>query len=257
MMVLRMDRKSAEISIVCCVSRPDVFQDCLVRSLEQDGTIARMEIIPVDNTGNRYSAPEALNLGLDQASARIVVCCHQDVRMPEGWLDRFLRQIELIEKTDSRWGGVGVMGIRHNGAFAGHVKDPHTDRPFGRLPEKVLALDEVCLAVRRDGGLRFDEGLGGFHFYGADLCLQARLGGMQCYAVDAPLEHLSGGRCDESFYQAADRLRRKWRSVPHAPLVIETTCGVFPLRDGVRAFLLTRLVKLRRKFWWRLQRRGR
>ncbi len=246
-----------EISIVCCVSRPDVFQDCLVRSLEQGGAIGRMEIIRIDNTGNRHSAPEALNLGLDQATARIVVCCHQDVRMPEGWLDRFLGQIERIERTDSRWGVAGVMGVRPNGAFAGHVKDPHTDRPFGRLPRRVQALDEVFLAIRRESGLRFDEGLGGFHFYGADLCLKARMEGMWSYAVDAPLEHLSGGRCDDSFFQAADRLRGKWRGVPGSPSVIETTCGVFPLREGVRAFLLTCLVKLRRKLWWRLQRRGR
>lgn len=246
-----------EISIVCCVSRPEMFQDCLIRSLEQGGAIERTEIIRIDNAGNRYSAPEALNLGLDQATARIVVCCHQDVRVFEGWLDQLLSQIEVVERTDSRWGVIGVMGVRSNGAFAGHVKDPHTDRPFGRLPEKVEVLDEVCLAIRRESGLRFDEGLGGFHFYGADLCLQARSEGMASYAVDAPLEHLSGGRCDESFYQAANRLRGKWRGVPRVPWVIETTCGVFPIRDGIWVSLLTRLIKLRRKFWGRFQRRVR
>ena len=133
-MLSRMDRQSVEISIVCCISRPDVFQDCLVRSLEQGGAIGRMEIIRMDNTGNRTGRrPEP---GIGSGLARIVVCCHQDVRMPDGWLDRFLSQIELIERTDSRWGVAGVMGVRPNGAFAGHIKDPHTDRPFGRLPRK-------------------------------------------------------------------------------------------------------------------------
>ena len=250
-----MNGDSVELSLVCCVSRPDVFQDCLISSLERERAMGRMEVIPIDNRDNRYSAPQALNLGLDQARAPIILCCHQDVRMPEGWMERFLNQIERIESADPRWGVAGLMGVGSDGAFAGHVKDPHTDRPFGRLPRKVQALDEVCLAIRKDSGLRFDEGLGGFHFYGADLCLQARMEGMACYAVDAPVEHLSGGRCDESFYQAAHRLRGKWHGVPGAPSVIETTCGVFPIREGVRASLLARFLRVRRKFWRRLQRR--
>jgi hypothetical protein len=244
-----------ELSLVCCVNRWEVFEDCVARSLERERAIGRIEIIPVDNKANGYSAPQALNRGLDQAQAPVVVCCHQDVRMPEGWLDRFLGQVAALERTDPQWGVAGVMGVAFSGAFAGHVKDPHTQRPFGRLPREVQSLDEVFLALRRDSGLRFDEELGGFHFYGADLCLQARARDLRCYAVDAPVEHLSGGRCDESFFQAAQRLRAKWHTIPRVPGVIETTCGVFPLGEGARTSLLTPLVKLRRKFWGRLQRR--
>ncbi len=246
-----------ELSLVCCVNRRDVFEDCLVRSLERGGVLSRIEIICIDNSANCYSAPQALNRGLNQARAGLVACCHQDVRMGDGWLDRFLGQIALIGRTDPHWGVAGLMGVRFGGAFAGHVKDPHTNRPFGRLPGRVQSLDELFLALRPDSGLRFDEDLGGFHLYGADLCLQARMQGLRCYAVDAPVEHLSGGRCDESFYQAARRLRAKWRAVRGAPWAIETTCGIFPLRvdEGAGASLLTRLIRMRRGLWRRLQAR--
>jgi len=245
-----------ELSLVCCVNRREVFEDCVIRSLERRGAIRRIEILCIDNCTNRWSVPQALNLGLDRAQAPVIVFCHQDVWMPEGWLDRSLSQMALIERTDPRWGVAGVMGVGFDGAFAGHVKDPHTNRPFGRLPRKVQSLDEVCLMIRRTSGLRFDENLGGYHFYGADLCLQARMKGMECYAVDAPVGHLSGGRCDESFCEMARRFCAKWHTVPLAPSVVETTCGVFPVGEGVKVFLLTQLLRLRRKLWRRLQRRG-
>ena len=194
-----------------------------------------------------------MNLGIEKSRAPLVVCCHQDVRLPDGWLDRFLGQIARVEDRDRQWGVAGVMGVGFNGAFAGHIRDPHTSRPFGRLPRKVQSLDEVCLAIRRDGGLRFDEGLGGFHLYGADLCLQAGMKGMSCYALDACLEHLSGGKLDESFYRMADRLCAKWRVAPGAPSLIETTCGVFQIGSGIHASILSWGTRLRRKCWRRLQ----
>lgn len=250
-----MARPSPELSLICCVNRWDVFENCVLRSLDRGGALGRVEVIPIENTANQYSAPQALNRGLDQARAPVAVCCHQDVRLPGGWLDRFLGQVAAVERIDPRWGVTGVMGVAFGGAFAGHVRDPHTQRPFGRLPQEVQSLDEVFLSLRRDGSLRFDEALGGFHFYGADLCLQARTQGLRCYAVDAPVEHLSAGQSDELFYEVAERLRKKWLTIAHSPRVIETTCGVFPLRAGVPASWLTWLLTRRRTFWRRWQKR--
>ena len=215
-----MESQSPQLSLVCCVNRHDVFNDCLMASLPRAGMTGRAEVIPIDNRSNQYSVPQALNRGIEKSRAPLVVCCHQDVRLPDGWLDRFFGQIARVEDRDRQWGVAGVMGVGFNGAFAGHIRDPHTSRPFGRLPRKVQSLDEVCLAIRRDGGLRFDEGLGGFHLYGADLRLQAGMKGMSCYVLDACLEHLSGGKLDESFYRMADRLCAKWRMRPE-PSVIE------------------------------------
>lgn len=252
-----MDGQALEISLVCCVNRHDVFEGCLVESLSRAGMTERAEIIPIDNRSNQYSVPQALNVGIEKSRAPIVVCCHQDVRMPDGWLDRFLTQIALVEAKDRQWGVAGVMGIRVNGAFAGHIQDPHTSRSFGRLPQRVQSLDEVCLAIRRDSELRFDERLGGFHLYGADLCLQARMKGMHCYALDASVEHLSRGTLDESFYEMADRLCAKWRVIPGVPPVVETTCGVFQVAGGMGASILTSWARFRRKCWRRWQGRCR
>jgi hypothetical protein len=247
----------SQVSVVCCVNRFDVFEDCVLGSLPRAGMAGRVEVISIDNTSNRYSAPQALNLGIDKAQTPIVVCCHQDVRLPDGWLDRFISQIARVEEFDKQWGVAGVMGVGFSGAFAGHIVDPHTNRPFGKLPKAVQSLDEVLLVVRQENRLRFDEDLGGFHFYGADLCLQARMRGIRCYALDTPVEHLSGGVASDSFYEMADRLCAKWRAVPGAPWVVETTCGVFGIRQGMGGTLATSFVQVRRKCWRRLQGRAR
>ena len=47
--------------------------------------------------------------------------------------------------------------------------------------------------------------LSGFHFYGADLCLNAEKIGHTCYVIDYPVLHESVGRLNEDFYLARDR----------------------------------------------------
>jgi len=65
--------------------------------------------------------------------------------------------------------------------------------------------------ARRDLDLRFDEGLGGFHFYGIDLCLQALAGGRTNWALDCCLTHLGTGAKDAAYYTLKRELERKWR----------------------------------------------
>jgi hypothetical protein len=69
------------------------------------------------------------------------------------------------------------------------------------LPHKVLALDEVLIAVRKSSG---------FHCYGADLCFEADRRGLKTVAIDAPLVHLSTGKLDENYERASVWLMATW-----------------------------------------------
>ncbi len=60
------------------------------------------------------------------------------------------------------------------------------------LPASAETLDELVLVLPRGTPLRLDPALG-FHFYGADLCLQARELGLAAVAVDALCRHNSKG----------------------------------------------------------------
>jgi hypothetical protein len=193
------------LSFVSCVSRRAQYDECVAGSLPPG-----VELLPVDNANNERSAAAALNFGWAQARAPVIVLCHQDVVFPRGWVDRLHAQLEDVSRRSPNWAVAGVFGRRAR-QFLGHVDDRYGVRCLGELPTPVETLDECCIVVRRELPLRFDEGLGGYHLYGVDLCLQALEAGLDNWALDCPVKHLGAGTKDETYYQIRRALERKWR----------------------------------------------
>lgn len=245
-----------QISFISCVNDFDIYKACVTASVPNQHENVATELIPIDNTSSNLSAAAALNQGLNDAKGDIVVFCHQDVKFSKNWLDKLTKQISIVESKEKNWGILGSYGVDVKGRFVGNVVDPHNSPPSRKLPVQVQSLDEHCLIIRKNSRLCFDEELGGFHFYGADICLQARQKGMKCYAIDACVEHLSGGKEDANFYLMAEKFCRKWKNIPTAPDIIETTCGVFKIKKGIISNLMYLLVVLRRKICRRFQRRN-
>ncbi|MBN2454965.1 MAG: glycosyltransferase [Sedimentisphaerales bacterium] len=235
------------VSIVTCVNDNDKYESCARESLAESCQNESAELIAVDNTGNLLSAPRALNDGLKRARANIVVCCHQDVIFPPNWVENLLEQITVIEQTQKNWGVLGTFGVAENGMFAGHIIDVHGHFWCEPLPAEVQSLDEHCLIMRKDSGLNFDENLGGFHLYGADLCLEALSKGMSNFAIDAPVKHLSGGKVDADFFETADRLYKKWKQLNTPLPVIQTTCKMIRLQSGLKGLISYRIARIKRK----------
>lgn len=151
----------------------------------------------------------------------IVVYVHQDVSLPAGWADRLLAQWGEAER---RYGPVGVAGVygvkttspdpRVRDVRAGHLLDRgRILRELTGLPFEVDALDECVLAVDASAGLRIDPALG-WHFYGADLCLQAQARGLRAVAVDAYCEHWSAqsrhGFLPAGYAESREAFRIMW-----------------------------------------------
>jgi len=224
------------ISVVCVYNNESLLRDYLVKSLHEQ-TVDH-ELIALDNTKGRFtSAAAALNLGATRAKGKYIIFVHQDVTFPPTWLSSILDQIAIVDKVNAQWGVLGLMGVTAKGSWAGHIIDRYGHLHLPPLPCEVQSLDEVCLVVRKDSSLFFDEQLGGFHFYAADLCLQAATRHLPNFAIDACVHHLGRGTRDAAFWNAADALCNKWRHRQCPVAVIETTCGVFRLRPGFRAWL--------------------
>jgi glycosyltransferase involved in cell wall biosynthesis len=237
-----------KIGVVSCVNDFDKYNCCVGNSFQQEQRDGTVELIPIDNTSNTLSAPEALNQGLKKATGEIVVFCHQDVKFPQGWIEKLLEQIVIVERTHKNWGVLGTFGIAKNGSPAGHIIDYCGHFHCLPLPSEVQSLDEHCLIIRKDSGLRFDEQLGGFHLYGADICLQAMSNGLTNYAIDACVKHMSpGGKVDDAFNKVEDKLYLKWKQRNSPLTVIETTCGMCRLQGGVKGVLAYRIARFKRK----------
>lgn len=203
-------------SIVTCVSNADIYERCLLQSIRRTRKHHDIEIIPIINNDNRYSASVALNLGIDTAKSDNIIFVHQDVRLLENWFDLLE---ETVEKLDSDWGVLGTAGInlKYNrkdiGMWGGSVSvdtvavgsvwdsdESLTNPPYWDGIKELSAIhcvDECCFVLNKRRGLRFDTQFTGFHFYGVDMCLQARAAGYTVYGAHLPIIHY--GKYSASF----------------------------------------------------------
>ncbi|MFK7738760.1 MAG: glycosyltransferase [Planctomycetota bacterium] len=205
------------------------------------------EWLKVEPNKHGWNAAQGLNSGLEQLDAEWVVCLHQDILFPDGFWQQLT---SALDACDEQTALAGLVGCEHSGRFRGHIYDPNGHCCWPSLPSRVLALDEVLMAVRKSSGLRFDEQVPGFHCYGADLCFEADRRGLQAVAIDAPVVHLSTGKLDEHYDRASQWLMDKWgaryRHVLPMPAVL--------LRDDSRAPLLHRTLHRWRRRGDRLSR---
>jgi len=221
------------VSFITCVADPEEYAAARssIAGLRPAGL--RVAVEAVENSGNRYSCAEALNLGRARAPADLLVFCHQDVEFPEDWLERLLEEIARVEAISADWAVLGPMG-RAGKRFFGHALGPDGRAAFyGPLPAPVETLDELCLVIPGSLPLSFDELLGGYHLYGVDLCIQAAEAGRGAFAIDAPVRHRSKTRHrPPEYHRIKRRLQRKWRFRRRkVGSRIGTTCG--PIRFGL------------------------
>lgn len=185
------------------------------------------------------SAARAYNAALDASQGEVLIFLHQDIYLPPGWLDRLAGILTLVSSSDPHWGVLGVFGTSKDGIGRGVVHSTGMNQTFGapfQGIKEVETLDEVMLITRRSSGLRFDEGLEGFHLYGADFCLQARLRGMRSYAAALFCIHNSSGLriLPRDYWKCYLYMRKKWwRDLP-----VVTPCMPITRSGGVALLYL-------------------
>lgn len=211
---------SRQYSFVVAANDPDTLAKNLLASpCLANGTPHELLIFE-----NYSSAASAYNSGLKKCKNELVVFVHQDVYLPADWLSSVEVALQAIEARDPNWGVVGCWGVRVDRAKFGYLYTPG-EGIIGDLmfrPEPVRTLDEVVLIVRKSSGLEYDEGLSGFHFYGADICLAAAQSGRKCYAISAFCIHNSRQYFEfpADFYASYRYIKHKWKHW----LPIQTSC---------------------------------
>jgi hypothetical protein len=167
-----------DLTIISAVNNDDVLRSCLLNS--PDVRSASEVILQRGCTSAAY----AYNSAFEKAKTDLVIFAHQDVYFPDGWLDSLRRTLDLLSHTDPHWGVLGVWGGVREGGLPGYMYwtgvNGTAGKPFSGVRE-VRSLDEVVIILRKSSGLRFDESLSGYHFYGTDICLEANRQGRKCY----------------------------------------------------------------------------
>lgn len=152
-----------------------------------------------------------------QAEEPYIICCHQDVLMDRhhGY-DQLMKVIGDLDRRRPDWAVAGNAGVTDDFRYVVIISDPHqTQRWPGGFPQAVHELDENFLLIRTATRVRCSAQLRGFHLYGTDLCLNARLMGYSCHVCDFHLTHLSGGALDESYWRTRASFVDRWNREFH------------------------------------------
>ncbi|MDR1738657.1 MAG: glycosyltransferase family protein [Candidatus Symbiothrix sp.] len=169
------------ISIIVSTYRKSYF-DALLQSIRKTiGEIA-FEVIPIENHG-QYSISQAYNLGAEQAQYNLLCFVHEDVIFESSdWGKVLLRAFQ----TDADLGALGVAGGRKTQLPTGwgsgvrdwdsmyiHHGVDHLIHLKGDTT-KINVLDGVLIVTPKTvwQEFRFDETVGGFHFYDIDYSLR-------------------------------------------------------------------------------------
>ncbi len=255
--VIRPDASAAtttpRYTIGSLVSNRRLYDNMLVSFRDHGFGTADCEYLFIDNSGpEQTGAYRGLNAILNAARAPIVILCHQDVRLigdDRAILDRCIAQ---LASADPSWAVAGNAGGVAPGRLALRITDPHgKDQKVGTFPQRVMSLDENFIVVRRDARIGFSHDLEGFHFYGADICLNAAIAGYSAYVIDFHLEHLSPGRKAKDFHAAERAFRAKW-SAALKPRWVQTTCSLVhisggAIRSGIGAVLDPAMARIIRR----------
>lgn len=217
---------------LCCASHSDAI---LQANLAASPMVASQ---PLHVERGAASAAVAYNRLINATTAPVIILAHHDVYLPQGW-DKLL-QSRLSELTviDPDWALFGAFGIGLDAVPIGPVWSSSLGQIVGRVPMApvpVQSFDELLIILNRKSGLRFDETLPGWHFYGTDIVTQARAAGLTAYAGALPCIH--NDRYHEAlgadFTEAYRHQQRKWHSLlpVRSPITKISRSGLHLIRD--------------------------
>lgn len=239
--------KLIDFSVITLVNSKEQYLNFL-DNLKNQSFSGSFEVIALPNFNNEYpSCSQALNIGKDISLGKTCIYCHQDLQIPKNWLENINTHIRELDM--SKIGFLGMSGASKvdnspasNGIGASYLMDiinfgngneslaNFYRRRIGRRFE-VQTLDELCIIGLKSNPLRFDEKtFDHYHWYGADICLQALNNGLKNIAIDAECLHLSDGINNftkenhiNKFIEGANRLFNKWKA--KFPYFRTTTTG--------------------------------
>jgi len=199
----------ANLVFIVVYNNPAIFQKCFSSS----PFVHNEDVIAVYNSRND-SLPYIFNLIIEQLLDKNtwLVFCHQDFILQE--------PLQPLLKGKDSLAVYGVIGCRvgYNKLF-GQILQTDGSLIGVKLAENtpVETLDEMCLIVHSSlfkQGLKFDKRFS-FHFYGADLCMQAHSLGFDVLSMQISCQHksrnLSGDIESKEYAESLALFREKWK----------------------------------------------
>jgi len=244
--VVNIAKKEAELpyryryAICTLVSNLDEYGRMFDSFIEAGFTTGDCEYRYVDNTnGNSFDAYRGINQFLQNADAKYIIICHQDILLKFDKRVDLEQRIAELDTIDNNWAILGNAGT--NNPYLLSMKITHADlvcHKVGVLPSKVNSLDENFILVKKSANIALSGNLSGFHLYGTDICLIAACLGYSAYAVEFSLLHLSMGKKDDSFYLLSEQIQAKYSFFFRNRYIKTTVTRFFLSSNGILRFVM-------------------
>lgn len=202
-------------SICTLVTRKHEYLEMLNTFINAGFTEDICEYLVVDNSEhNAMDAYQGINSFLQNAAGEFIILCHQDILLTnkddKQLLDRRIAEITAIDPTWAVLGNAGAADRLYNRLAIKIAYPSGLIDIKGQVPQKVCSLDENFMLVKNSANLALSSDIGGYHLYGLDLCMVAKLLGYSAYVIDFLLIHKSTGNVDQSFKDTLTRVKKKY-----------------------------------------------
>jgi len=206
-------------------NKNSIFEDHLKKSIG----IKEYEILKYRNF-NEFSLAQVYNQGIEKSQFNIVVCCHNDIKLENGWGKKLTSDFEnnpdyaIIGKAGSCYfPESGIYWEKMHQTMVGQVyHQPEGQKKWlskysVKLPEliPVVTIDGLFIAFDKTKIIhKFDETIGKFHFYDHCFCLPNYLDGVKIGVTSSfDITHQSVGQPNQEFFESKEKFVAKFKSV--------------------------------------------
>lgn len=228
-----------EFSICTLVTRREEYAEMMQSFLDNGFDTLSCEYLHINNTEKcQFDAYKGLNLFLDQAKGKYIIICHQDIILHDHDKNQLDQEIRNIDSLDPGWailanaGGINFKWIATNltQGSGNRIKEK-------RLPLQTKTADENFLVIKQSANLALSGNLKGFHMYGTDICLIADILGYRSYIINFNLTHKSDGKVDQSFDDAVNALKKKYKYALRNRFIATTIARIFVSGTTIRYYI--------------------
>jgi GT2 family glycosyltransferase len=216
------------ITIIYSTHKDEQFNNKFKRHLLQTVGLKNVQVLEFQNN-NEFSLSEIYNKGLSQSIFDIVVCCHNDIKLENGWGKKLLKdysdnpEYSIIGKAGtSYFPESGIFWEKMKQTMVGQVyHQPEKDKWLSKYSPKlpilipVVSIDGLFLSFNKTKiNHTFDETIGKYHFYDHLFCLPNYLSGVKIGVTSSfEITHQSVGRPNQEFFETKDKFLEKWKHV--------------------------------------------
>jgi GT2 family glycosyltransferase len=214
------------ITIIYSTHKDETYNTKFKQHLLKSSGLKNIQILEYQNN-NEYSLSEIYNKGIKESEFNLIVCCHNDISLENGWGKKLIEDFNnnpeygIIGKAGSCYfPESGVYWERMVQTMVGQVYH-HPEGHNKWLNTYSVKLPYLIPVVTIDGLFisfdkskikhSFDETIGKFHFYDHLFCLPNYLDGVKIGVTSSfEIIHQSIGQPNKEFSESKEKFIGKW-----------------------------------------------